>query len=116
MLTNANRSPIYKDDSRERLSYNRRAMDLFDLLILLLVAGICGALGQAITGFSRGGCLVSIALGFVGAIVGMWLARMLGLPELFPVRIGTTNFPIVWSIIGSALFVALIALLTRSRV
>jgi uncharacterized membrane protein YeaQ/YmgE (transglycosylase-associated protein family) len=82
-------------------------------LILLLVAGICGALGQAITGFSRGGCLVSIALGFVGAVIGMWLARTLGLPELFAIQIGTTSFPIVWSIIGSALFVAIIALLTR---
>ena len=88
-------------------------MTLFDLLILLLVAGICGALGQAITGFSRGGCLVSIALGFVGAVIGMWLARTLHLPELFAVQIGTTSFPIVWSIIGSALFVAVIALLTR---
>ena len=29
-------------------------MTLFDLLILLIVAGICGALGQAITGFSSG--------------------------------------------------------------
>ena len=88
-------------------------MTLFDFLILLLVAGICGALGQAITGFSRGGCLVSIALGFVGAVLGMWLARAIGLPELFTVPIGTTNFPIVWSIIGSALFVAVITLLTR---
>jgi uncharacterized membrane protein YeaQ/YmgE (transglycosylase-associated protein family) len=93
--------------------YNPLHMTLFDLLILLLVAGICGALGQAITGFSRGGCLVSIALGFVGAVVGMWLSRALGLPELFAIQIGTTNFPIVWSIIGSALFVAVIALLTR---
>ena len=90
-------------------------MTLFDLLILLLVAGVCGSLGQAISGFSRGGCLVSIALGFVGAVVGMWLSRALGLPELFSVHIGTTNFPIVWSIIGSALFVAVIALLTRRR-
>jgi uncharacterized membrane protein YeaQ/YmgE (transglycosylase-associated protein family) len=88
-------------------------MTLLDLLILLIVAGICGALGQAITGFSRGGCLVSIALGFVGAVVGMWLARTLGLPELFAIQIGTTSLPIVWSIIGSALFVAVIALLTR---
>jgi len=88
-------------------------MTLFDLLILLLVAGIFGSLGQAITGFSRGGCLVSIALGFVGAVLGMWLARAMGLPELFAVQIGTTNFPIVWSIIGSALFVAIISLLTR---
>jgi len=29
------------------------------------------------------------------------------------VQIGTTSFPIVWSIIGSALFVAVITLLTR---
>ena len=91
-------------------------MTLWDLLLLLLIAGICGSLGQAIAGFSRGGCLVSIALGFVGAVLGMWLARAMGLPELFAIRIGTTNFPIVWSIIGSALFVAVIALLTRRRI
>jgi uncharacterized membrane protein YeaQ/YmgE (transglycosylase-associated protein family) len=90
-------------------------MTLLDLLLLLLVAGICGSLGQAISGYSRGGCLVSIALGFIGAVLGMWLARKLGLPELFAVQIGTTSFPIVWSIIGSALFVAVIALLTRRR-
>jgi len=90
-------------------------MTLIDVLLLLLIAGICGSLGQAIAGYSRGGCLVSIALGFVGALVGMWLARLMGLPELFPVRIGTTSFPIIWSIIGSALFVAVVALLTRRR-
>ena len=90
-------------------------MTILDLVVLLLIAGVCGALGQAISGFSRGGCLVSIALGFIGAVLGMWLARQLGLPELFSIQIGTTSFPIVWSIIGSALFVAIIALLTRSR-
>jgi uncharacterized membrane protein YeaQ/YmgE (transglycosylase-associated protein family) len=90
-------------------------MTLLDVLILLLVAGICGALGQAIAGYSRGGCLVSIALGFVGALLGMWIARQMGLPELFPVRIGGTSYPIIWSIIGSALFVAVLALITRSR-
>lgn len=90
-------------------------MTLIDVLILLLVAGLCGALGQAISGYSRGGCLVSIALGFIGAILGMWLARQLGLPELFNVRVGGQNFPVIWSIIGSALFVAVISLLTRGR-
>ncbi len=90
-------------------------MTILDLLVLLVVAGLCGALGQAITGYSRGGCLVSIALGFVGAVLGMWLARSFALPELFSVRIGTTSFPIIWSIIGSALFVAVIALITRRR-
>ena len=61
-------------------------MTLIDFFILLLVAGVCGALGQAISGFSRGGCLVSIALGFIGAILGVWLSRGLGLPELIIVR------------------------------
>ncbi|MGI9108316.1 MAG: GlsB/YeaQ/YmgE family stress response membrane protein [Pyrinomonadaceae bacterium] len=91
-------------------------MTLIDLLILLLVAGVCGALGQAIGGFSRGGCLVSIALGFIGALLGMWLARQLGLPELFVIPIsGGRGFPVIWSIIGSALFVAVISLLSRRR-
>lgn len=90
-------------------------MTLLDLLVLLLIAGLCGALGQAISGFSRGGCLVSIAIGFIGALLGMWLARQLGLPELFSIQIGTASFPVIWSIIGSALFVAVITLLTRGR-
>ncbi len=91
-------------------------MSLIDVLILLLVAGVCGSLGQAISGYTRGGCLVAIALGFIGALIGLWLARALHLPELFVVPIGGTNFPIIWSIIGSALFVAVISLLTRNRV
>ncbi|HVF57497.1 MAG TPA: GlsB/YeaQ/YmgE family stress response membrane protein [Pyrinomonadaceae bacterium] len=90
-------------------------MTLIDLLVLLLVSGICGALGQAIGGFSRGGCLVSIALGFIGALLGMWLARQFGLPELFSLDVGGTKFPIIWSIIGSALFVAVIGFISRSR-
>ncbi|MDT5062561.1 MAG: hypothetical protein QOH63_3020 [Acidobacteriota bacterium] len=91
-------------------------MTWIDLLILLLVAGLCGSLGQAISGFSRGGCLVSIALGFIGAIIGMWLARSFKLPELFAIDIGGTKFPFVWSIIGATIFVAIIGLLTRRRV
>lgn len=90
-------------------------MTLIELLILLLVAGLCGALGQAISGYTRGGCLVSIALGFIGAIIGTWLARQLNLPELFAFDVGTTRFPVIWAIIGSALFVAVISLLTRRR-
>jgi uncharacterized membrane protein YeaQ/YmgE (transglycosylase-associated protein family) len=86
---------------------------LTSLLVLLLVAGICGAIGQAIAGYNRGGCLVSIAIGFVGAVIGMWLAGVLGLRELFAVRIGGEAFPIVWSIIGAALFVAIINMLSR---
>ncbi|HXD32728.1 MAG TPA: GlsB/YeaQ/YmgE family stress response membrane protein [Pyrinomonadaceae bacterium] len=90
-------------------------MTLTEVLILLIVAGVCGSIGRAISGYSHGGCLVSIALGFIGALIGTWLARALGLPELFPVHIGSSSFPIIWSIVGAALFVAVITLLTRSR-
>ncbi len=90
-------------------------MTLLEWIVLFIISGLCGALGQAISGYSRGGCLVSIALGFIGALIGMWLARQFGLPELFAVRIGDKSFPIIWSIIGSALFVAVISLISRSR-
>jgi uncharacterized membrane protein YeaQ/YmgE (transglycosylase-associated protein family) len=88
-------------------------MSLTSLLILLVVAGVCGSIGRAIAGYSHGGCLVSIALGFIGAIVGSWLADALHLPHLFFVHIGGESFPIIWSIIGSALFVAVISFFTR---
>jgi uncharacterized membrane protein YeaQ/YmgE (transglycosylase-associated protein family) len=90
-------------------------MTLTHLLILLLVAGVCGSIGRVIVGYSHGGCLVSIALGFIGAIVGVWLADALHLPKLFMFRIGDESFPIIWSIIGSALFVAVISLITGRR-
>ena len=89
---------------------------IIQLLILLLVAGICGAIGQAITGYSHGGCLVSIALGFIGALLGSWLAGKLGLPELVALPVGGVHFPIIWSIIGAALFVDVINLISRPRV
>jgi uncharacterized membrane protein YeaQ/YmgE (transglycosylase-associated protein family) len=90
-------------------------MTLLELLILLLVAGICGAIGKAIVGYWPGGFIVSIAVGFIGALVGTWLARLAGLPELFAVRIGGSVFPIIWSILGSALFVGIISLIAGRR-
>jgi len=90
-------------------------MNVVEFIILLVVAGVCGALGQAISGFSRGGILVSIALGFIGALLGTWIARSLKLPEIFVLEIGDARFPIIWAIVGSALFVAVLGFLTRSR-
>ena len=90
-------------------------MTLTSLLILLLVAGICGAIGKSIAGYGNGGCLASIALGFIGALLGSWIAREMDLPSLFAVNIAGESFPIIWSIIGSALFVAVLSIFTRRR-
>ena len=82
---------------------------------LLVIAGICGAIGKAIAGGTRGGLIVSVALGFVGALLGPWVAGKLGLPEPFAVAIGGESFGVLWSIIGAALFVAFIHLISRRR-
>src|ERR1035437_8749706 len=88
-------------------------MSLTGLLLLLVIAAICGAIGKAIAGSVRGGLIVSIALGFVGALLGPWVARLLKLPEPFMVTIDRHPFPILWSIIGAALFVAIVHLFSR---
>ena len=90
-------------------------MSLTSLLLLLLIAAVCGALGKAIAGSVRGGLIVSIVLGFIGALFGPWVARLLKLPEPFMVTIGGHPFPVLWSIIGAALFVAIIHLVSRRR-
>lgn len=90
-------------------------MSLPAILLYLVIAAVCGALGKAIAGGARGGLLVSIVLGFVGALLGPWVAQKLGLPEPFMIQIGGQPFPVLWSIIGAALFVAIIHLFSRRR-
>lgn len=90
-------------------------MTLGGFLLLMLIAGLCGSLAQAIAGYSHGGCLVSIVLGFIGAILGTWIAQQLGIGEILAIQVGGRSFPIVWSIIGAALFVAILNLLSSRR-
>jgi uncharacterized membrane protein YeaQ/YmgE (transglycosylase-associated protein family) len=90
-------------------------MTLTGIVVLLLIAGIVGGLGQALSGYSFGGCLMSILVGFVGAYVGVWLAGQLGLPELFTINIEGQPFPIVWGIIGSAILSLILGLFTSRR-
>lgn len=85
------------------------------LVILIVIAAICGAIGKALAGGVRGGLIVSTVLGFIGALLGPWLARQVSLPEPFMLQIGGQSFPIIWSIVGAALFVALLHLLSGRR-
>ena len=91
-------------------------MTITEFLLLLLIAGVCGSIGQAIAGYSRGGCLVSIAVGFIGALLGTWMSDQLGLPELFNIQIGGSSFPVIWSIIGAVIFVVVVGFLTKKRI
>jgi uncharacterized membrane protein YeaQ/YmgE (transglycosylase-associated protein family) len=85
------------------------------ILLLLLIAAVSGSIAQALVGYSRGGCIVSIVLGFIGALLGYWIADALNLFLLFQVNIQGRNFPVIWSIIGGALFVAVLSLVGGRR-
>jgi uncharacterized membrane protein YeaQ/YmgE (transglycosylase-associated protein family) len=85
------------------------------ILVLLVIAAICGAVAQALVGYSVGGCLISAVIGVVGAFLGHWLAGQLGLPIVLGINIDGQPFPIVWSIVGSVILVAIAALFTRRR-
>jgi uncharacterized membrane protein YeaQ/YmgE (transglycosylase-associated protein family) len=85
------------------------------LLVLLVIAAVCGAVGKALGGGARGGLLTSIAVGFIGAVLGPWIARQLGLSEPLTLRVAGETFPIVWSIIGGALLVAVLHLVSGRR-
>ena len=90
-------------------------MSLVQFLLLLLIAAIAGGLGQTLSGYSHGGCLVSIIVGFIGAFLGLWLGRQMGLPEPVPVTVGGQTFPLLWAIIGSALFSGILGFLSPRR-
>lgn len=90
-------------------------MSILGFLVLVLIAAICGAIGQALVGYSVGGCLISSVVGFIGAFLGRWLAMQFNLPPILTVNIEGQPFPIVWSIIGSVVLVAIAALFTGRR-
>ncbi len=90
-------------------------MGVWDFLLMLLVAAICGAIGEAIAGYSMGGCAMSVVAGFIGAFLGRIIRDVLNLPTWFTVDVGATKFPIIWSIIGAAAFVLVLRLILGRR-
>jgi len=88
---------------------------MIDILISLIIAGIAGSIGRSLSGFSRGGCIISIVVGFIGAIIGTWLARELQLPDPFMIVIRGTSYNILWTIIGAVIFTAVLSLITPDK-
>lgn len=90
-------------------------MTVLEFIIYLVIAGICGAIARGVAGGTGGGFVVSVLLGFLGAFLGTWLARVLHLPAILVIAIGGHPFPIVWSIIGGIILVAIAHALMRPR-
>jgi uncharacterized membrane protein YeaQ/YmgE (transglycosylase-associated protein family) len=91
------------------------SLTLPELLLLILIAAVCGAIGRQIAGGTRGGLLVSTVIGFIGALIGPWIANQLRLPEPLVIRIDGHPFGMLWAIIGAAVFVALMHVASGRR-
>lgn len=81
-------------------------MDLLGLLILLIIAAICGALGEMIGGVKvPGGWIGSIVAGLVGAWIGGMLLHfgpVIGGIQVIPAIIGAILFVLVLRLIFNA--------------
>ncbi len=90
-------------------------MTLGGILVLLAIAAICGGIAQALVGYSRGGCAVSMVVGFIGAYLGWWISRQFNFPIFWQINVQGMRFPVVWSIIGGVIFVAVLNLISGRR-
>jgi len=90
-------------------------MSVLDILILLVIAGITGSIARKLVGMDKGGCILSIVVGFIGALIGTWLARELNFPDPFSFPIRGITYPVTWSIIGAVLFTAILSLISPKK-
>jgi hypothetical protein len=90
-------------------------MSVIEVGILAVLAAVCAALGQFLSGYSRGGCPVSFIVAFFGAAVGPNIARNLGLPEPLVVPIGPVQLNLVSSAACALLLVVIVNLITGKR-
>jgi uncharacterized membrane protein YeaQ/YmgE (transglycosylase-associated protein family) len=88
---------------------------MIDILISLIIAGIAGAIAKSLVGLNRGGCIISIVVGFIGAMIGTWLAREFNLSDLIVFHIRGTEYHILWTIIGAVIFTAVLSLISPGK-
>ncbi len=82
-----------------------------ELVIILIIAGICGGVAQALLGMRRSNFLISVFIGMVGAYIGTYLAQRYGWPTLLMLTVGTSTMDIGWVFIGALLLVFVLHLI-----
>jgi len=86
---------------------------LLQLGVFLVLGLAFGALAQSLAGYSPAGCLISLVLGTVGALLGAWVASQLALPPVFTLTWFGESFSLLWSAIGAAIFAFVLSLLLQ---
>ena len=88
-------------------------MNLIDVLLMAIVGIICGSVAQLTSSYSRGGWIANLGFGFLGAMAGVVASRLFNAPEIYDLKMRAVNFPIMYAIIGSVLFVAVIGFFVK---
>jgi len=89
--------------------------DLISLLLCLILSAVLGILSQRILGFKMGGLLVSIFIGFIGALLGRELHRWFHLPEWIYLTVDGRSFPVIWCTVGALIATAIVGAIARGR-
>jgi uncharacterized membrane protein YeaQ/YmgE (transglycosylase-associated protein family) len=85
------------------------SMNLWHVLLLLLIAGVCGFAATKLMGAKRINVVLMVILGFIGAALGQWLAGAFHFPLFLPLAIGAQTFPLVWALIGSIAIIGIVS-------
>lgn len=86
---------------------------LIEVIVWLVVGAICAGIASALVGYSSGGFFLSAVIGVLGAMIGSWLARQLGLPPLLTFSFGDVRIELLWAIVGAAILVLILAAVRR---
>ena len=81
------------------------------LIIWIVLGLISGFIASKLVNRSGEGMLLDILLGIVGAVVGGWLFRAVGMPGVS----GLNVYSVVVSVVGAAVFLILYHALIRRR-
>jgi uncharacterized membrane protein YeaQ/YmgE (transglycosylase-associated protein family) len=88
-------------------------MSFGEIVVYLILAALCGLLGQMVAGRSLGGFVVTTIVGLIGAILGRLVAQAIGAPEPFLIHVGGKPIAVIWSIAGATLVTLLVAFMRR---
>ncbi len=85
-----------------------KAMTILGFILFLIVAAVCAGIGEMLVpGAVPGGFFASAVVGIIGAWIGTSLFGSLG-PSV-------AGVPLIPAILGSAVFVLILALISRGR-
>jgi uncharacterized membrane protein YeaQ/YmgE (transglycosylase-associated protein family) len=89
---------------------------LVEFVVLAVVAAIAGAIGEALAGYSLGGCVVSAVIGYVGALIGFFLETQLHIVDPLNITIaGDNKFPFLLAVICSLVLTLILGGFKRRR-